>query len=243
MKKPEPGDYGATLEEIERFRSAQQQINSFIDSGPVMWLLIPSSFAIIFGAAYLTFTASGWWVFLLPFGPGLFGLGSILRWIAFRKTSVRQIRHFNIDLAAYQSDLAAHQLSVKRTQLDFWRSLSGRGFERELAALFRGNGYNVSLTPVSGDLGVDIELRKGDHFAVVQCKALKQPVGPSAVRELYGTLVAQHADEGILASVSGFTPGARQFASNKPIMLMGLQEIIALQSDLNPGGPDGGARR
>ncbi len=55
------------------------------------------------------------------------------------------------------------------------------------------------------------------------------PVGPAVARELYGTLKHFRAPAAILASTSGFTKGVVAFARNKPIRLMGLTEIIALQ--------------
>jgi hypothetical protein len=116
-----------------------------------------------------------------------------------------------------------------RTQKEFWLSLSGPQFEAELAVVFRRAGFRAELTSASGDQGVDIWLYTERGKEIVQCKAHRGPVGPAVARELYGTLQHFSAPAAVLASTSGFTKGVVAFARNKPIRLMGLSEIIALQ--------------
>lgn len=48
---------------------------------------------------------------------------------------------------ARQAALAAQQ----RKREQYWESLGGIEFERELGNLFRAKGYNVKFTPASGD--------------------------------------------------------------------------------------------
>jgi Restriction endonuclease len=121
-----------------------------------------------------------------------------------------------------------------QTQAAYWRSLSGRAFEAALAQLFRRAGYEVSLTPVTGDKGIDLEIRRGNRRIIVQCKATQRPIGPAVVRELYGTLSACNADLAILASVGGVTVGVRQFAEGKPIAIVTLTEILSFHHGQDP---------
>jgi hypothetical protein len=116
-----------------------------------------------------------------------------------------------------------------RTQKEFWLSLSGKQFEAELAVVFRRAGFRAELTATSGDQGVDIWLYTERGKEIVQCKAHREPIGPAVARELYGTLQHFGAPAAILVSTSGFTKGVVAFARDKPIKLMGLSEIIALQ--------------
>jgi restriction system protein len=116
----------------------------------------------------------------------------------------------------------------RRARVEFWTSLSGRTFERELARLFQREGYDVELTPGSGDEGVDIVLKRFGRTTVVQCKQTQVAVGPAVARELYGAMVAAKADEGILASVGGATRSVHDFFGGKPLRVMDLSEIIAL---------------
>jgi hypothetical protein len=129
----------------------------------------------------------------------------------------------------YRKALAMFRAWWVRTQEEFWLSLSGLQFEAELAAVFRRAGFRAELTAVSGDKGVDIWLYTKRGKEIVQCKAHSGPIGPAVARELYGTLQHFGAPAATLASTSGFTKGVRAFARNKPIVLMDLRDIIALQ--------------
>ena len=115
-----------------------------------------------------------------------------------------------------------------RTRLDYWRSMSGRMFERELGAVFSRLGFSVELTAASGDQGIDIVLRRAGRKTIVQCKATAKPVGPAVARELYGTFQACGADDAILAATAGVTTGVREFIRGKPIAVVTLSEIIDL---------------
>jgi hypothetical protein len=49
------------------------------------------------------------------------------------------------------------------------------------------------------DHGVDLDIARPDLRAIVQCKRWRHPVGPAVVRDLYGTLLNNGTDLGILA--------------------------------------------
>ncbi|MFQ5816052.1 MAG: restriction endonuclease [Candidatus Binatia bacterium] len=113
-----------------------------------------------------------------------------------------------------------------RLQESWWQSLSGDSFEYALMRLLRERGYNVVQTGMSGDSGVDLVLKKDSRTIIIQCKAHKNPIGPGAVRDLYGTLMHRKDSEAWLVSTSGFSRGARDFASEKPVRLLTIQEIL-----------------
>jgi hypothetical protein len=142
-----------------------------------------------------------------------------------------QFRRYE-DFHAARDAFEAWQL---RTRSDFWLSLTGHAFERELAALFRRVGYDAQVTPGSGDHGVDIVLKQEGLTTVVQCKLHKSPVGPAAARELLGSLVAWKADAAILAAPGGVTPGVHGVFRGKPLRVMGLKEILELQERFDDG--------
>lgn len=116
----------------------------------------------------------------------------------------------------------------RRRWSEYWMSLSGTEFEQELGKLYEQQGYHVQRTPASGDQGVDLILIKEGKKTVVQCKAHKAPVGPAIVRELYGSMVAFHAENAILACTGGFTKGVREFAKGKPIELKSASELATM---------------
>ena len=52
--------------------------------------------------------------------------------------------------------------------------MDGMEFEEYLGALFSGRGYDVKYTPVSGDYGADLILKKGQDVIVVQAKRYRK---------------------------------------------------------------------
>jgi hypothetical protein len=131
--------------------------------------------------------------------------------------------------AAFAAAFKAFKDWEERTRADFWRSLSGHQFERELARLLSKQEYErVVVTRGSGDKGIDIILEKSGRTTLVQCKQTRTPVGPAVSRELYGTLIASKADDAILATVGGATAAVYEFCRDKPIRIMDLAEILRL---------------
>jgi len=116
--------------------------------------------------------------------------------------------------------------------------LNEREFEELSAEFFEIMGYKVSLTPVTGDEGIDLFIRLGDNptFSVAQCKHWETPIGAPTVREFYGAMVDKGATRGFLITTNGFTEGARAFAEGKPIVLARGQSIpICIMSIIAKG--------
>jgi len=93
-------------------------------------------------------------------------------------------------------------------------------------------GAEVKVTRASRDWGVDAiifdpdPLRGGKY--VVQAKRYTNTVDVAAVRDLYGTVVNEGANRGILVTTSGFGPDAYSFAKGKPISLLDGPNLLAL---------------
>lgn len=121
----------------------------------------------------------------------------------------------------------------RRKLADYWISLDGLEFEVEMATLCETLGYQVQSTPISGDQGIDLILKRGGKTTIVQCKAHKAAAGPSIVREIFGTMIAFGADSAIVACTGGFTRGAEDFAQGRPITLLSARELVRLSE--NPG--------
>ena len=132
----------------------------------------------------------------------------------------------------YEQALKQAELERRRRQEDYWCKLSGRDFETELARLYKLAGYAVETTPVTGDEGADLLLRKDGELIVVQCKRQDKPVGPHIVRDLHGTMHHFGAARAFLDATGGFTEGVRQYARGKPIELHDLDYILSLQAAL-----------
>ncbi|OMP69384.1 restriction endonuclease [Agrobacterium tumefaciens] len=97
-------------------------------------------------------------------------------------------------------------------------------FELLVANLFGQMGLESKLTRSSKDGGVDcIAYDKRPILGgkvVIQAKRYRHTVGVSAVRDLYGTMMNEGANKGILVTTSGYGPDAFNFASDKPIELV-----------------------
>ena len=102
--------------------------------------------------------------------------------------------------------------------------MDGYDFEKIVAELLKKMGFSVEHTAMSGDNGVDIiayinqPIIKGKY--IVQCKRWNKPVGEPVIRDLYGSMLNEHATKGILITNATFSNKARQFADGKNIELI-----------------------
>jgi len=89
-------------------------------------------------------------------------------------------------------------------------------FEKE----FSRAGGEVKITRASRDGGVDAVVFDPDPIRggklVIQAKRYTNTVGVSAVRDLYGTLLNEGANKGILVTTSDYGPDAYEFAKVCP---------------------------
>lgn len=107
-------------------------------------------------------------------------------------------------------------------------------FENLVSNLFSKMGLESKLTRSSKDGGVDVvafDLRPVlGGKVIIQAKRYKNVVGVSAVRDLYGTMMNEGANKGILVTTSGYGPDAFEFSKDKPIELIdGGQLLYMLQ--------------
>jgi restriction system protein len=120
------------------------------------------------------------------------------------------------------------------------RGLSWRRLETLVAEAYRMDGYSVVGNSGPGsDGGVDILARKDGETVLVQCKQWKaQKVGVKTVREMFGLLNSEGANEVHVVTSGSFTQEAKDFAANKPIKLidgpMLFQMVKKAQSVVSP---------
>ena len=93
-------------------------------------------------------------------------------------------------------------------------------------------GGEVKITQASRDGGIDAVVFDPDPLrggkTVIQAKRYTNVVGVSAVRDLYGTLMNEGANKGILVTTSDYGPDAYKFAANKPIQLLNGNNLLSL---------------
>lgn len=101
-------------------------------------------------------------------------------------------------------------------------------FEKEFSAV----GGEVKVTQASRDGGVDAVIFDPDPLrggkTVIQAKRYTNTVGVAAVRDLYGTVLNEGANKGILVTTSDFGPDAYEFAKGKPLVLLNGGNLLHL---------------
>jgi restriction system protein len=128
------------------------------------------------------------------------------------------------------------RLVNEQTNLDQLRKTSWKDFENLVAEAYRRQGYHVEYSLSRGaDGGVDITLHQDGQKRLVQCKQWKSAsVGASVIRELFGLLTAEKAQEAIIVTTGDFTSEARAFAADKPITLVDGSQLLALIRSVQP---------
>lgn len=118
---------------------------------------------------------------------------------------------------------------------EFAWQLPPRKFEEIVADILDHQGYDIELTPASGDGGFDIYAAKkeglGRFLYLVECKRYKPPnkVGVEVVRSLHGVVQKSQATAGAVVSTSFFTKGAKEFQQDLSHR-MHLHDFLVLQS-------------
>jgi len=101
-------------------------------------------------------------------------------------------------------------------------------FEKE----FSNNGSQVKVTQASRDGGVDAIAFDSDPIRggkiVIQAKRYTNTVGVAAVRDLYGTVMNEGANKGILVTTSDYGPDSYEFAKGKPLTLLNGGNLLHL---------------
>ena len=101
-------------------------------------------------------------------------------------------------------------------------------FEKE----FSQDGAEVKITQASRDKGVDAiafdpDPIRGGKF-IIQAKRYTSTVDVSAVRDLYGTIMNEGANRGILVSTAKYGGDSYEFIKNKPITLIEGNQLLGL---------------
>ncbi|MBW8879444.1 MAG: restriction endonuclease, partial [Acidobacteria bacterium] len=110
-------------------------------------------------------------------------------------------------------------------------------FEGLVTNLFSSMGLDTKQTRSSRDGGVDAVAFDQRPVlggkVVIQAKRYKNTVGVAAVRDLYGTMMNEGANKGILVTTAGFGPDAFEFARDKPIELIDGSGLLYLLEQQN----------
>jgi len=121
----------------------------------------------------------------------------------------------------------AYQEWIKKIKLpEYLKSMDPEEFEILACDLFHRMGYKVEHTPYSGDSGIDAYLRKDNNLTILQCKRVKGSVGEPILRDLFGSMHATGAKEGIVVTTGKVSAKARDWSKNKPIKIIETEGLI-----------------
>jgi hypothetical protein len=103
-----------------------------------------------------------------------------------------------------------------------------------LSKEYASDNSEVKITRASRDRGVDAIVFNSDPLHggkfVVQAKRYSNTVDVAAVRELYGTVLSEGANRGILVTTSHYGRDAYEWAANKPLTLIDGPNLLSLLS-------------
>lgn len=113
--------------------------------------------------------------------------------------------------------------------------MTGIEFEHFCKKMLEKIGFRVETTKTSGDGGIDLIAYNSQTFIsgkyIVQCKRYSGSVEEPVIRDLYGVVMSENANKGILITTGTFTSSAINFANGKPIELIDRDKLIQICND------------
>ena len=151
---------------------------------------------------------------------GLDPIGYVLLGVFMLVLILATLRYYGVDL------FRSRRVLVTAQNID---GMSGADFEDFCADLLRKNGFrHVTVTPASGDQGVDIIAEKNGQLYAVQCKRYSARLGNSPVQEVNAGRSVYHCDRAIVMTNNYFTPGAVQAARACGVELWDRDDLYAM---------------
>lgn len=105
--------------------------------------------------------------------------------------------------------------------------MSGVEFEEYLMYQFKKQGYHVKLTPLSGDFGADLILKKFRKEYIVQAKRYSGAVGIKAVQEVLGAKEYYGIDNVLVVTNNYYTKAAKELAEVSGVDLWDRKQLVA----------------
>lgn len=112
--------------------------------------------------------------------------------------------------------------------------MSGKEFERFICKLLQANGFKeISLTPPSGDYGIDIIAYQDKLKYCFQCKRYTNKVGIKAIQEAKAGSIYYKSDYTIVVTNSHFSNNAKILADNNDVILWDIDNLSYLMTKTN----------
>lgn len=119
------------------------------------------------------------------------------------------------------------RMTVARAELLTIDLMEGHNFENWCAEALRNSGFvNVTVTPGSGDQGVDILAEKDGLKYAVQCKRYNSDLGNTPIQEVFTGARFYNCHVGAVITNRNFTVGAKNAAAATGVLLWGRPWIL-----------------
>jgi HJR/Mrr/RecB family endonuclease len=112
---------------------------------------------------------------------------------------------FVIGLWFYFADQKRKFRAIQIANID---AMSGIEFERYLQKLLVCQGYNVTMTAASGDLGVDLVATRGNERIAIQAKRYNSKISRRAISDAVAGMQHYRCNHAMVITNNFFTPGA-----------------------------------
>ena len=136
----------------------------------------------------------------------------------FTKQQRNELRHKQNEHERWQQHYGA-------LHVDELKKLSGTEFEDYLAQLFKSQGYQVEMTPSTGDYGADLILHKDQQRTAVQAKCYTGSVGVTAVQEALSGMAYYRCHSAWVVTTGNYTTNAVELAKQSKVRLFGRNEL------------------
>ena len=138
--------------------------------------------------------------------------------LVFAKQQHKELRH-------KQNEHERWQQHYGSLHIDELKKLSGTEFEHYLAKLFKSQGYQVEMTPLTGDYGADLILHKDHQRIAVQAKCYIGSVGVAAVQEALSGMAYYRCHSAWVVTTGNYTANAVELATKSKVRLFGRNEL------------------
>jgi restriction system protein len=132
------------------------------------------------------------------------------------------------------NDLQASRLERQKSGFDPYAvPVHGHEFEHWVAESLSKFGWEASVTPASGDQGIDVIASKGGLRLGIQCKLYSRAVGNKAVQEALAGASYYGLDRAAVLSNASFTRSAVDLAASVGVLLITPFDLPDLGSRLS----------
>lgn len=117
---------------------------------------------------------------------------------------------------------------LKNSTLKDIDNMSGEEFEEFLEIVFRDMGYKTMLTPLTGDYGADLLVKKNGVKTVIQAKRWKSIVGVEAVQQVVASMRYYKATDAMVITNNYYSQNAINLAKVNNVRLWDRGDVIKL---------------